>query len=111
MADVSNLKLMLGIETADTSQDNLLQLLKTNAQNFIRLYLRSVEFASDLDFISDEMTIKRYNKISSEGYTNESISSRNVTFQMSDIEEYKMYLDNWLSMNTLEGQGNRLRML
>ena len=109
--DIMPVKVLLGIEATDETLDTLLHLLKKNAQTIIKFEIRSTTFPTDLDFIADELTIKRYNKITSEGYTNETLSSRNVTFESDMLEEYRCYIDNWLAMNPDEGSGNKLVML
>lgn len=112
MVDILPVKVLLGLELTDDKLDTLLQLLKQNAQTLIKLDLRVTTFPNDLDFIADELTVKRYNKISSEGFTNETVSSRNVTFESNMLNEYRVYLDNWLAMNPDSGSGsNRLVML
>jgi len=111
MVDIMPVKVLLGMELTDETQDTLLQLLKKNAQTLIRLEIKASTFPDDLDFIADELTVKRYNKISSEGYKNETISSRNVTFESDMLDEYRVYIDKWLAMHPEEGDGNRLVML
>lgn len=111
MVDLLPVKIMLGISTDDETQDSLLSILKQNAQTMIKLELRATTFPDDLDFVADELTIKRYNKMTSEGMVNETSANRNITFQQDDLKEYRQILENWLAMNPDEGNGNKLVML
>lgn len=111
---LNNVKLILGIDVSNTDNDDLLRLLEENAGKAIGFYLQLEAYVSvpeELEFIQEELTVARYNKLSHEGISQESLASRSVTFSMDDLSKYAELLDNWSMMNTRLSRGNRLVML
>ena len=111
---LENVKLILGLPDTDSSQDDLLTLLHDNAGKVILLYLQTdqlLDVPLELEFIQEELAVSRYNKLSHEGISQESQSSRSITFTMDDLRRYAGLLDNWSRLNSSMSQGNRLVML
>lgn len=103
-SSLDRLRLKLGLE--DESQDDILAVLVDDASNLICLYLSTDSLPYSLNFIAEEIAIKRYRKIGSEGLTSESIDVIQSTFESDALAEYKPLLDEYK-----RNQSRRLRTL
>ena len=79
---LERIKTMLGIE--DSEQDAVLNIIIENVKSHLRAMLGK-EPPPELDFIIEEITIRRYNRIGSEGMTSESVEGHSVNFY--DLKE------------------------
>ncbi|MCT4596604.1 MAG: phage head-tail connector protein [Vallitalea sp.] len=59
---IDNLKTLLGIR--DNTEDTVLTVLKQYVEKRINAYIGATEFPIELDWIADEVSVKRYNKLS-----------------------------------------------
>lgn len=84
--DLTNIRLKLGIQ--DESEDELLAVLLTDAMNYMLVYLGKAEIPKELEFIAEEVAIKRYRRIGSEGITVEKIDVLSTTYETNDFAEY-----------------------
>ncbi len=111
MMDIARLKMLLTIE--DNSEDSLLMLLKEHSQWKIKAYLQLTEadvFPVVLDWVADEVTAKRYNKLSAEGLLSEGISGITHKFEDDFLKEFKDVLDNYIRFNLPNTTKGRLVM-
>lgn len=89
MADtLENVKESLSIQ--DTKQDKVLSRIieRTNDRLTVLLPSGVDEVPNKLNYIVEEVSIKRYNRIGAEGMTSESVDGRSNTFQANDFDEY-----------------------
>lgn len=93
--DLENLKLILGID--DDSQDTLLTVLKEWVQKRIMSKIGAVTFPTVLDWVADEVTIKRFNRLSAEGLLSEGISGIAHKFEDNPLAEFKEVLENYVA--------------
>lgn len=84
---LNNVKLMLNIDVADTSKDELLNLLIEQCSQYALEYTHRDD-VSPLKFIVCEMVVERYNKLKSEGL--ESISFDGVSESFN--QNYSTYI-------------------
>lgn len=113
MIDLARLKILLNIDSDDTTEDELLTTLKENAQSRIKAYIQvdpSSDFPVVLDWVADELTVKRFNKLAVEGLQSEGVSGATMTFVLDDLKEFTPVLDNYVRF-TGEGGKGRLVML
>jgi hypothetical protein len=106
MTAIENLKILLGI--TDDTQDALLTVLKDHVQKRICTYIGQSDFPTELNWVADEVSVKRYNRLSSEG-----ISGITHKFEESMLTEFKAELDLYIVRNSgsTGGTGSRLVML
>ena len=112
MIDITRLKILLNIE--DDSEDDLLVILKEHSQWKIKAYLQidqEEEFPMILDWVADEVTAKRYNKLSAEGLLSEGISGVTHTFEEDFLKEFIPVLDNYIRHMKPTTKKGRLVML
>lgn len=112
MVDITRLKILLSID--DETEDELLLVLKEHAQWKIKAYLHLDEltpFPLSLEWVADEVTAKRYNKLSAEGLMAEGISGATYTFEDDFLKEFIPVLDNYIRQNkTVTNKGKLVMM-
>lgn len=85
---LARIKIMLGIE--DELQDELLDILVSNVENHLKSLL-SKDVPEELEFIVEEITVRRFNRLGSEGYKTDSVEGHSISFyDLSD--EFTPYL-------------------
>jgi len=77
------IKTVLGIN--DNLQDELLEILITNVENHLKALLGK-DVPEHLDFIVEEITIRRFNRIGTEGMQSESVEGHSVSYY--DLNDY-----------------------
>lgn len=86
---LSRIKTMLGI--GDDLQDDLLGVLVSNVSSHLSSLLGK-EIPEHLEFIVEEITVRRFNRIGTEGMQSESVEGHSITFY--DLEkEFTPYED------------------
>ncbi|HDZ8686829.1 phage head-tail connector protein [Staphylococcus aureus] len=93
METKENIKVLLGLK--DSKQDELLDIIIKNTESRLlsKLPFNLKEVPDNLSFIVEEVAVKRYNRIGSEGMTTESVEGRTNTFQANDFDEYQSIID------------------
>ncbi len=96
MAEMRNkIKTVLDIE--DDQQDDVLDIFITNAKKHLLGLFRKVnkeitEIPEECDYIIEEITIRRFNRIGSEGFKSELVEGHRIDFY--DLrDEFDPYLD------------------
>lgn len=86
---LENIKTVLGLE--DGLQDNVLKILITNVTSHLKGLLKK-EVPKELNYIIEEITIRRYNRIGTEGMKSELVEGHRVDFY--DLkDEFVPYFD------------------
>ena len=88
MATLENVKMLLSID--DDKQDELLKIIINNTEKrLVSLLPVDIEEVPErLEYIIEEVSVKRFNRVGAEGMTQESIDGRSNTFQSNDFDEY-----------------------
>ena len=59
--------------------------------------IKATEIPLELEYIVDEATIRRFNRIGSEGMKSESVEGHSVTYDMSDaLDPYESAINDYL---------------
>ncbi|MDM8100939.1 phage head-tail connector protein [Oceanobacillus oncorhynchi] len=96
MADIkAKVKTVLGIQ--DNLQDPVLEVFTENIRSLLlgklRIVNKTIETVpSELDYIIEEITIRRFNRIGSEGMKSESVEGHKIDFYDLD-KELDPYMD------------------
>ncbi len=90
-----NIKVVLGIQ--DELQDPVLDVLIKNVRDLLKGKLRIVnksitKVPEELEYIIEEITLRRFNRIGSEGMKSESVEGHKIDFYDLD-KELDPYLD------------------
>lgn len=94
MAYIDGVKLLIGLN--DNKQDDQLQkIIDVTEKRLISMLPKDVEAVpSSLDWVVEEVAVKRYNRIGAEGMSSESIDGRSTKFQESDFDEYLSIIED-----------------
>lgn len=100
MATLENVKLLLSIN--DNVQDELLKRIIDNTEKrLISLLPSDMETIPDrLEYIVEEVAVKRFNHVGAEGMSQESVDGRSNTFQANDFDEYMDVIDQYTPRNS-----------
>lgn len=92
---LENLKLLLGIESND--KDALLKQIIASATARLQVLLGGIEPPDSLEYIIIDVSIRRFNRIGSEGMTSHTVEGESISFADNDFvgyeEDIKAYLD------------------
>lgn len=85
---LKNVKTMLSI--TDNKQDDIIKNIINNTEQrlLVKLPDHLKEVPDKLNFIVEEVAIKRFNRIGAEGMSTESVDGRTNTFINGDFDEY-----------------------
>lgn len=95
---LENLKLMLGIAADDSDRDKLLTLIVSQTTARLKMLLGGIEPPAEMDHIILEVSIIRFNRIGSEGFSSHSVEGESLSFNAADdfsgfADEIQAYLD------------------
>jgi len=86
---LERIKKLLGI--GDDLQDDVLNIIIENVSKHLKVMLGK-EIPEDLNFIVEEITIRRFNRLGTEGMKSESVEGHSITFY--DLkDEFVPYAD------------------
>ena len=87
------IKKILGIE--DSLQDDVLDILISNVSSHLKAMLGK-DIPSHLDFIVEEITIRRFNRIGTEGMKSETVEGHSISFYdlKDEFDPYQDIIDN-----------------
>ncbi len=92
---LESIKLLLGIATND--RDALLQQIVSSATARLKVLLGGVEPPDSLDYIITDVSVRRFNRIGSEGMTSHTVEGESISFSDSDFagfeDDIQAYLD------------------
>ena len=95
---VQNVKTILGIN--DNLQDDVLNLLHSNASAIVLAWFKHntklTSVPTEMEFVVDEITIKRYNRMGAEGYSSKSIEGKSISFSEDDLSPYLSILNIYI---------------
>lgn len=96
---LEELRLLTLGDSLDSSRDELLTLLYMQAEARLRDVITHIQksynmqpdndIPSNFKWIIDEITIKRFNRLGSEGFSSESINGHSVNFDSDDFADYR----------------------
>lgn len=105
---LENLKLMLGI--TDTDRDALLNHIIASATARLKTLLGGIEPPASLEYIIAEVTIRRFNRIGSEGMASHTVEGESISFAASDFDGFKDDIQAYLDTQKESARG-RVRLL
>ncbi|WP_086349931.1 phage head-tail connector protein [Candidatus Enterococcus clewellii] len=110
---IEQVKLFLGI--TDEIQDKLLQLIVEDSNDriiaVINMFAKLNEtepvkdIPEELKFVHRDVSIKRFNKINSEGASSDSEEGRSISWEASYLSEYEDLLDQYTKPKKVAGKG------
>lgn len=114
MADETNtlrsqIKILLNI--SDTAQDDLIDLIISRTQDRLRVLLSlgtETEIPDALEYIVEDVSVRRFNRIGSEGLSSHSVEGETMSWPENDFAPYQddiqAYLDSQEEPTTKKGR-------
>lgn len=101
---LERIKTLLGIE--DSLQDAVLIVIMENVSNHLKALLGK-EIPAELNYIVEEITVRRFNRLGAEGMQSESVEGHSVTFYdlKDEFVPYEAVIDAHKADNGVTGRG------
>lgn len=96
---LNRIKVLLGITNND-NEELLREIIEITEAKILN-YINSSELPKQLEFILVELSIKRFNRIGSEGFTSETVDGKTMSYEESEFEGYEKYLDDYICKNNI----------
>lgn len=90
--------------------DEQLEVIERRTKERLGSLLGVSEIPSELNYISYEVTLKRFNRIGQEGMQSYSQEGLSMAFPDSDFDEYGSVIDDWKSKNDEGARRGRFRL-
>lgn len=100
---LTNLKLLLGIESDD--RDALLKQIIASAIARLKLLLGGVEPPESLDYIIEDVCVRRFNRIGSEGMTSHTVEGESISFSDNDFTGFEDDIQAYLNTQKESSRG------
>ena len=105
---LESIKLLLGIATND--RDALLNMIIDSATARLKILLGGVEPPDSLEYIIVDVSIRRFNRIGSEGMTSHTVEGESISFSDSDFAGFEGDIQAYLDTQKESARG-RVRFL
>ena len=101
---LERIKTLLGIE--DSLQDAVLTVIMENVSSHLKALLGK-EIPTELNYIVEEITVRRFNRLGTEGMKSEEVEGHSVTFYdlKDEFVPYEDVIDAHKADNGVTGRG------
>lgn len=82
-----------------TTDERKLEIIQEMTTQRLLNYIGEQEVPKELSYIVDEISIKRFNRLGSEGMSSTSQEGLSMTFEEVDFDAFKADLDAWIEAN------------
>ena len=93
---LEEIKTILGI--ADNALDSQLNIIIANTKARLKMLLGGLDVPENLNYVVTEVSVKRFNRIGSEGITSHTVEGESMSFSDDDFAEFagdiQAYLDS-----------------
>ena len=107
---LENLKLLLGFSADDAEQDAKLQLIINQTTARLKLLLGDIEPPEEMEHIIVDVSIMRFNRIGSEGYSSHSVEGESISLTENDFDGFMPEIQAWLDSQK-ESRRGKVRFL
>lgn len=107
MTTLESINVLLGVSDG---LDKKLDVIVELTQKRLKARLGVSTVPDELEYIVIEVSIKRYNRIGSEGVSSHSVEGESMSFSDDDFNEFSEDIATWLS-NQKEAKKGRVRFL
>lgn len=107
---LENLKVLLGIESSDTSLDGRLNLLLSYATARLQAMLDGITPPESMEYIIVEVAVIRFNRIGSEGLSGHTVEGESLQFTDNDFSGFSDEIQAFLEAQE-SGSRGKLRFL
>lgn len=82
-----------------TTPERKLEIIQQMTTQRLLNYISEQEVPKELAYIVDEISIKRFNRLGSEGMSSTTQEGLSMTFEDADFSAFKSELDAWIEAN------------
>ena len=107
---LESLKVLLGIESSDTSLDGRLNLLLSYATARLQAMLDGITPPESMEYIIVEVAVIRFNRIGSEGLSGHTVEGESLQFTDNDFSGFSDEIQAFLEAQK-SGNRGKLRFL
>lgn len=108
---LGNLKMLLGMDPEDSSQDKKLNWLLDSARARLKVLLGGLDPPSEMEHIVTEVAIIRFNRIGSEGMTVNNVEGETQHFNSNDFAGFMDEISAWLDARKQNSRRGGFRFL
>ena len=108
---LKDLKLLLGIEPEDKTQDDKLKWILKSVRERLKVLLGGTDPPDELKHIIVEVSVIRFNRIGSEGMTVNTVEGENQHFNNHDFVGFMDEINAWLDNKNKNSQRGGFRFL
>ena len=102
---LADLKLMLGFAEDDTEPEAKLRLIISQTTSRLKLLLGGIDPPVEMEHIILDVSIMRFNRIGSEGYSSHSVEGESISLADNDFAGYMNEIQAWLDLQTESSRG------
>jgi hypothetical protein len=107
---IEEIKVMIGVDLNDHSLDEKLNWIMEASTSRLKVLLGGIEPPEELKHIIVEVSIKRFNRIGSEGMSSISVEGESNSYNSNDFDEFANEIQEYLDSKKDYEKG-RLRFL
>lgn len=111
MGLLKDLKLLIGMEPEDASQDERLLWILDSARARLKVLLGGLDPPPEMDHIVTEAAVIRFNRIGSEGMTINVVEGENLHFSGNDFAGFMDEINAWLDARNQNSRRGGFRFL
>lgn len=103
---LNDVKLLLGLQTDDEKLDTIVRLTESRLKALLSVKI----IPDELEYIITEVSIKRFNRIGSEGVQTHSVEGESMSFNDDDFSSFFSEIKSWRDEQASQNKG-RVRFL
>ena len=105
---LEKIKIILGI--ADKALDSQLNIIIANTTARLKMLLGGLDVPENLNYVVTEVSVKRFNRIGSEGITSHTVEGESMSFTDDDFAEFAGDIQSYL-YSVAESKKGKVRFL
>lgn len=98
---LNDVKLLLGLQTDDEKLDTIVRLTESRLKALLSVQI----IPDELEYIITEVSIKRFNRIGSEGVQTHSVEGESMSFNGDDFSSFSSEIQSWRDEQANQNKG------
>lgn len=98
---LNDVKLLLGLQTDDEKLDTIVRLTESRLKALLSVQI----IPDELEYIITEVSIKRFNRIGSEGVQTHSVEGESMSFNDDDFSSFYSEIQSWRDEQANQNKG------
>jgi hypothetical protein len=98
---LNDVKLLLGLQSDDEKLDTIVRLTESRLKALLSVKI----IPDELEYIITEVSIKRFNRIGSEGVQTHSVEGESMSFNDDDFSSFSSEIQSWRDEQANQNKG------